>query len=121
MDMLDTYLQSPLDTLVPIWSFWNNTKWCSIYGPPDAIPLAAERYQHNPLRLLHGGTSEETLLDLDYTRYPVWYIPAEHWLGYIPTEALSEPMEDPIRHLFDRRPVRLVGEYAEIYGYDEDF
>ncbi|KAJ7224236.1 hypothetical protein GGX14DRAFT_387001 [Mycena pura] len=74
-----------------------------------------------PPHLLHRTISEDILKDLDYTRNAVWYLPEEHWLGYIPTQALSAPMEDPIRLLFERGPIRLRERTTEVYGLDEDF
>ncbi|KAJ7819726.1 hypothetical protein B0H13DRAFT_2378170 [Mycena leptocephala] len=108
------------DHLLPIWSLRQDTWFCSLGAPPNAIPLLAVSHMTPLIDLLDPITSVETLRALDYTKAPVWFNAKEHWLSWIPTEPTSVLFEDPIGYLFDERPVDTVDEYTDFYGSGSD-
>ncbi|KAF8171542.1 hypothetical protein K438DRAFT_1773099 [Mycena galopus ATCC 62051] len=54
--------------------------------------------------------SSEAALDLDFTKGPVWYLPREHWLGWMPREIF----------LFSNEAVQFTHESVNMYSIDND-
>ncbi|KAJ7835421.1 hypothetical protein B0H13DRAFT_1913574 [Mycena leptocephala] len=107
------------DFLLPIWSMRNNVLICSLNGNPSAIPGKALDYMTPAPFLLPETTSDQVRKDLDFTKYPTWYNPDEHWLAWVPTESLIDIREDSVGFAFDDHPVDLEDEYADVY-YSSD-
>ncbi|KAJ7848765.1 hypothetical protein B0H13DRAFT_2361698 [Mycena leptocephala] len=59
---------------------------------------------------------------MDYSKFPVWYNPEEHWLSWIPLGKpnWSDGDEDPLAYLFDVRPVTIQANYTPMYGTGSD-
>ncbi|KAJ6601840.1 hypothetical protein DFH09DRAFT_1069392 [Mycena vulgaris] len=118
---MDPYLiDSVGNDLVPIWSLRENTFWCSLNAPPTKIPDRAMQYSAKPPFLLAENTPAKTLRDLSFPDKASWYNPREHWLDWAPTAPVTPVADDPISFVFDTQDVTLVGEHADVYGYESD-
>ncbi|KAF8163862.1 hypothetical protein K438DRAFT_2067850 [Mycena galopus ATCC 62051] len=108
------------EPLIPIWSVQDSFSYLSLLAPPSDIPVNASKYLNKSPSLLSSGTPQLVLRDLDFTRGPVWYFPAEHWLGWTPKEGLPAASADPINFLFDSTPVQFTYDLMEMYGVDDE-
>ncbi|KAF8122641.1 hypothetical protein K438DRAFT_2169167 [Mycena galopus ATCC 62051] len=108
------------EPLIQIWSVQDSFSYLSLLAPPSDIPVNASKYLNKSPSLLSSGTPQLVLRDLDFTRGPVWYFPAEHWLGWTPKEGLPAASADPINFLFSSTPVQFTYDLMEMYGVDDE-
>jgi hypothetical protein len=120
---MDDFLTDPSGFVVePVWTKRNNT-WISSFGASlDSIPLDALRFKTPLPFLLRSTTTDDVLTALDYSKFPVWYNPEEHWLPWIPRGRpdWSDAEDDPLAYLFDIRAVPTEVNYTLMYGTSSD-
>jgi hypothetical protein len=106
----------------PVWTKRDDTWICSFGATADSIHQDALNFKSPLPFLLRSTTSESVLAVLDYSKFPVWYNPEEHWLPWIPRGKpdWSDSEEDPLAYLFDVRPVLTEANYASVYGAGSD-
>ncbi|KAJ7838437.1 hypothetical protein B0H13DRAFT_2367462 [Mycena leptocephala] len=97
---------------------------CSVYATPDSVPLSIMTFRDPVPYLLSRTLPKPLLVELDPTKYAVWYNPQEHWVGWIPRELPSDAMEtdevvDPLGYCFGSKEVETVAEYTDMY-YSSD-
>ncbi|KAJ7884924.1 hypothetical protein B0H13DRAFT_1889761 [Mycena leptocephala] len=120
---MEDFLVDPSGNVVePTWSKRDETWFCSFGATPESIPRDALRFKTPLPYLLKSTTSSDVLSALDYSKFPVWYNPEEHWLPWIPLGKpdWSDGEDSPLAYLFDTRPIPTEANYTSMYGTGSD-
>ncbi|KAJ7656166.1 hypothetical protein DFH06DRAFT_1411970 [Mycena polygramma] len=103
--------------IVPTWSTKNGAQWCSLNASASKIDPAASLSILTILPPRTATTSLDTmgiLRDPNFLEYAAIYSPTEHYLGWMPTKALTDATEDPIALAFDANPIPLYEHYTDV-------
>ncbi|KAJ7864405.1 hypothetical protein B0H13DRAFT_2353674 [Mycena leptocephala] len=106
------------------WTARDRDLLCSVYAGPEDAPLSILTFRDPAPFLLQPSVPKQLLIELDPTKYAMWYNPHEHWAGWIPRELSKDAMEteevtDPMGFCFSPGEVETVMEYANVY-YSSD-
>ncbi|KAK6969444.1 hypothetical protein R3P38DRAFT_3243366 [Favolaschia claudopus] len=114
------------DILLPVWNVNGLDSMCSFAPQPAVVcPRLMDHFNVVPY-LLGDAASAPLLRELRYDLYAFWYMPQQHWLGYIPVgpPPSSDPYffnwVDPLALAFSDARVPFKDDYAEGFGHDED-
>ncbi|KAJ7681127.1 hypothetical protein B0H17DRAFT_1206068 [Mycena rosella] len=105
---------------IPIWSVNQGIQWASIRAPPSKIPPGIDIYLDDPPSYPLITDKDGVLLIHDYELYTAPYDPQRHWLGWIPTRALTVTEEDPVTFVFSAEHIPLEELFDACYAGGSD-
>ncbi|KAK7015061.1 hypothetical protein R3P38DRAFT_3205092 [Favolaschia claudopus] len=111
--------------LIPDASTINGIQFLSFLADPADIPSDILSHYDSPPFLLRASTPKSLLKVFDFSKGPVLYNPAEHWLAFapigpIPISPFFPEGSEVVSFLFPSQPVPVEATYTDIYGYDSE-
>ncbi|KAK7050661.1 hypothetical protein R3P38DRAFT_3174140 [Favolaschia claudopus] len=121
----DFLLKTNSHPLLPETATINGIQFFSFLADPADIPLDVLSYYDNPPFLLRASTPKALLKVFDFSKGPVIYNPAEHWLAFapigpIPISPFFPEGTEIVGYLFPNHSVPVEASYTDIYGYDSE-
>ncbi|KAF8177939.1 hypothetical protein K438DRAFT_2180567 [Mycena galopus ATCC 62051] len=107
------------DAFLPLWSTQNSLLFYSFLAPVEDLPLNAHQYMEAPTSFLTPTSTIQDPERLDFLKGPVWYLPQEHWLSWIPKSSLTPTHDDPVSFLFVE-PVDYMEVSEDLYGMNSE-